>query len=292
MARSHSPARGGRSWCGRCTTCPRTRSARPTASGRRAHRLLMRNIDGILALTDGGLTAARAAYPELAATPGAVTRHGHYRDAYDFSVSRAEATRSPRPACRRQGRRLGRPDPRLQERPASRAHLPGDRRGCRAHGLGQRAQAARGADPRIRPARTRASGSICGSFRTTSCRRCSRPPTSSCCPIGAFRTPAPRSSPSRRTDPCWSPTSGRCGSCRPTWAVSGSVCTMVSSPPRTCSRLWTGRVLRSARTHWMCPRTTGTRSPRARWRRSRSFAKSHEREIRAPYCGPRRQLNA
>ena len=31
------------------------------------------------------------AYPELAATPGAVTRHGHYRDAYDFSVSRAEA---------------------------------------------------------------------------------------------------------------------------------------------------------------------------------------------------------
>ena len=56
-----------------------------------AHRLLMRNVDGILALTEGGLTAARAAYPELAATPGAVTRHGHYRDAYDFSVSRAEA---------------------------------------------------------------------------------------------------------------------------------------------------------------------------------------------------------
>ncbi len=56
-----------------------------------AHRLLMRNIDGILALTDGGLEAARGAYPELAATPGAVTRHGHYRSAYDFSVTREQA---------------------------------------------------------------------------------------------------------------------------------------------------------------------------------------------------------
>lgn len=56
-----------------------------------AHRLLMRNVDGILALTEGGLAAARQAYPELAATPGAVARHGHYRHAYDFSISREEA---------------------------------------------------------------------------------------------------------------------------------------------------------------------------------------------------------
>ena len=118
----------------------------------------MRNIDGILALTDGGLEAARAAYPELAATPGAVTRHGHYRDAYDFSVTREEARERLGLPARREGRRLGRPDPRLQERPASREHVPRGRHGCRAHGLGQRARRARGArsadsagdDPRVR----------------------------------------------------------------------------------------------------------------------------------------------
>ena len=54
-------------------------------------RLLVEEVDGLLSLTAGGLAAARDAYPELAGLPGAVTPHGHYRDDYDFSASRAEA---------------------------------------------------------------------------------------------------------------------------------------------------------------------------------------------------------
>ncbi len=50
-------------------------------------RLLVEEVDGLLSLTAGGLAAAREAYPELAAVPGAVTPHGHYRDDYDFSAS-------------------------------------------------------------------------------------------------------------------------------------------------------------------------------------------------------------
>ena len=74
-----------------------------------AHRLLVRNVDGILALTDGGLEAARDAYPELAAVPGAVTRHGHYRDDYDFSVTREQAReRLGLPAMRRSSCRSAR----------------------------------------------------------------------------------------------------------------------------------------------------------------------------------------
>jgi glycosyltransferase involved in cell wall biosynthesis len=54
-------------------------------------RLLVDEVDGLLSLSEGGLSAARAAYPELAGLPAAVTPHGHYRDDYDFSQSRAAA---------------------------------------------------------------------------------------------------------------------------------------------------------------------------------------------------------
>jgi beta-1,4-mannosyltransferase len=54
-------------------------------------RLLVEEVDGLLSLTAGGLDTARAAYPELAGMPSAVTPHGHYRDDYDFSASREEA---------------------------------------------------------------------------------------------------------------------------------------------------------------------------------------------------------
>ncbi|MEV8273347.1 glycosyltransferase [Microbacterium sp. NPDC077184] len=57
----------------------------------RAHRLLLKSLDGILALSPSGIDAAVSAYPELAAVPAAVTRHGDYRDAYAFGVSRDEA---------------------------------------------------------------------------------------------------------------------------------------------------------------------------------------------------------
>ncbi|MFD4422579.1 glycosyltransferase family 4 protein [Agromyces sp. NPDC058484] len=65
---------------------------RATPALRAMHRrLLTEEVDGLLALTEGGLAAARAAYPELADVPGAVTPHGHYRDDYDFSASRDAA---------------------------------------------------------------------------------------------------------------------------------------------------------------------------------------------------------
>ena len=54
-------------------------------------RLLVEEVDGLLSLTEGGLAAARAAFPEFAQTPGVVTPHGHYREDYDMSVSRAAA---------------------------------------------------------------------------------------------------------------------------------------------------------------------------------------------------------
>ncbi len=58
-------------------------------------RLLVEEVDGLLSLTAGGLAAARAAYPELADAPGAVTPHGHYRDDYDFTAAR-DAARAER----------------------------------------------------------------------------------------------------------------------------------------------------------------------------------------------------
>ncbi|GGE98757.1 glycosyltransferase [Mycetocola zhadangensis] len=54
-------------------------------------RLLLGNVDGILALTTDGVSAARAAYPELDSVPAFVTPHGDYRDSYDFGVSKAQA---------------------------------------------------------------------------------------------------------------------------------------------------------------------------------------------------------
>ena len=54
-------------------------------------RLLLANVDGILALTHDGVDAARRAHPELAAVPAFVTPHGHYRDDYDFSIGRDAA---------------------------------------------------------------------------------------------------------------------------------------------------------------------------------------------------------
>ncbi|GAA1998105.1 hypothetical protein GCM10009739_04440 [Microbacterium ulmi] len=60
---------------------------------RLAQRLLLRNVDGIIGLTEQGVAAARTAYPALRDVPAAVTPHGHYRDAYDFGVSRRDARR-------------------------------------------------------------------------------------------------------------------------------------------------------------------------------------------------------
>ena len=54
-------------------------------------RLLADEVDALVSLSAGGLDAARAAYPELAAKPGAVTPHGHYRLDYDTSIPRADA---------------------------------------------------------------------------------------------------------------------------------------------------------------------------------------------------------
>lgn len=55
------------------------------------HRLLVEEVDGLLSLTEGGLAAARQAFPELAERPAAVTPHGHYRDDYDFGATRLQA---------------------------------------------------------------------------------------------------------------------------------------------------------------------------------------------------------
>lgn len=54
-------------------------------------RLLVRHVDGLLSLTEGGLATARAAHPELADLPAVVTPHGHYRDDYDFTATRDDA---------------------------------------------------------------------------------------------------------------------------------------------------------------------------------------------------------
>lgn len=57
----------------------------------RMRRMLVREVDGVLALSQANLQGALAAYPEFHGRPTAVTAHGHYRDEYDFSVTRAEA---------------------------------------------------------------------------------------------------------------------------------------------------------------------------------------------------------
>ena len=57
----------------------------------RHRRLLVEEVDGLLSLSEGGLDAAREAFPELADRPAAVTPHGHYRDDYDFDTTRADS---------------------------------------------------------------------------------------------------------------------------------------------------------------------------------------------------------
>lgn len=54
-------------------------------------RLLLKNVDGIISLTEQGITSARTAYPELADVPAEVIPHGHYRDSYAFGIGRTEA---------------------------------------------------------------------------------------------------------------------------------------------------------------------------------------------------------
>jgi glycosyltransferase involved in cell wall biosynthesis len=51
----------------------------------------LRRLDGVIALTDAGLAAARAAMPDLAAVPAAVVPHPHYRGLYADTCTRAEA---------------------------------------------------------------------------------------------------------------------------------------------------------------------------------------------------------
>ena len=121
-----SPVAGARAAC--CCSAPGSRIARlrndtkvvwtvhnVASHERRAtprlramhRRLLVEEVDGLLSLTAGGLAAARAAYPELAGVPGAVTPHGHYRDDYDFAASRARGSGAParHPPRRDPGRR-------------------------------------------------------------------------------------------------------------------------------------------------------------------------------------------
>ena len=65
---------------------------RATPALRAMHRqLLVDEVDGLLSLSEGGLEAARAAYPELNWVPATVTPHGHYRADYDLSATRADA---------------------------------------------------------------------------------------------------------------------------------------------------------------------------------------------------------
>lgn len=58
-----------------------------------AEKLLLKNVDGIISLTDQGVVSAREAYPALADVPAEVVPHGHYRDSYDFGIDRTEARR-------------------------------------------------------------------------------------------------------------------------------------------------------------------------------------------------------
>ena len=173
-----------------------------------AHRLLMRNIDGILALTEGGLEAARAAYPELAATPGAVTRHGHYRDAYDFSVSREQAReRLGLPADAKVVASVGQIRDYKNVPHLVRTFREADTdavllvSGNAPEPLAAQIRDSAGEDPRVRL--------DLRFLPDDDLPTCSPRQTSSSCRIGASRTPDPRSWPCRPTGRCWFPTSGR-----------------------------------------------------------------------------------
>ena len=54
-------------------------------------RTFTRLVDGVLAMTPGGLSAARAKFPGLRHAPAFVVPHGHYRDLYPAPVPRADA---------------------------------------------------------------------------------------------------------------------------------------------------------------------------------------------------------
>jgi beta-1,4-mannosyltransferase len=54
-------------------------------------RLLTRNVDAVICLTQSGVDAVREEYPELDGVPAHVVPHGHYMAEYDFSASRSEA---------------------------------------------------------------------------------------------------------------------------------------------------------------------------------------------------------
>jgi beta-1,4-mannosyltransferase len=54
-------------------------------------QMLRRQIDGIICLSHAGLEDLRAGRSDLAAVPAWVVPHGHYREDYDFTISRAAA---------------------------------------------------------------------------------------------------------------------------------------------------------------------------------------------------------
>jgi beta-1,4-mannosyltransferase len=54
---------------------------------------VIRRVDGVIALTYGGLTLARDCYPCLREVPSFIIPHGHFRDAYPRTMSREEARR-------------------------------------------------------------------------------------------------------------------------------------------------------------------------------------------------------
>ncbi|MFD1715635.1 glycosyltransferase family 4 protein [Amnibacterium flavum] len=51
-------------------------------------RLLMRNVDAVIVLTESGIAAVRREYPELRRRPISVVPHGHYKDLYDLTKPR------------------------------------------------------------------------------------------------------------------------------------------------------------------------------------------------------------
>ncbi len=55
---------------------------------------IIRGVDGAIALTQKGLDLARERYPRLHEVPAFVIPHGHFRDVYPNTVSRAEARQS------------------------------------------------------------------------------------------------------------------------------------------------------------------------------------------------------
>jgi len=52
---------------------------------------MARRLDGVIALTEGGLELAREKLPAIASIPSFVIPHGHYRDVYPRTITRSEA---------------------------------------------------------------------------------------------------------------------------------------------------------------------------------------------------------